>query len=862
MRPRQSSKVRRPATVRWQAYAVAALVFVAILFGGGGGEGPLNNGIIQSLAAILLSLLFASHVRGSWPLPKVAAGATWLLLSLLLIVLVQLMPLPPDLWRSLPGRELAEAALALTGSTGEWRPLSLEPEATRRAAAALLLPAAILYGIVGATRREILLIVLSAIVAAGVSGLIGALQLILGTPGWLSYYEGPNPGSASGVFANPNHHALLLIAAMLLLAFRIRADRSGDEQRRDRGVSASFHPGWLALPFFVVLTLATSSRAGMILLLVAAPGALLIALGRRSPLLWLGGLAGVALLVGLTIVFSPSGNALAVGESFIFSDDGRYSFLPDVVFTLRQYWPWGSGLGTFVPVFAPNENLDVAGSGYVNHAHNDWLEWLLEMGIVGAVWLVAAIAILLWRLGSVTRMRAQLRGTQFAAIVVGGLILLLLGLHSLIDYPGRAEAVTVVAAIAAGLIFAPLTDAPPRPLTEGGPIWPMVAGGVAGLVLALLVVRLFAAQAAVRNDNGSLALTLRPNSGDALALVAQQQLRMKNLPAARRLATAAIERAPLNSAAVRVLAMTHEPAAAMEPWRIASAMGWRDGPTQLWALQQALTNGEFEVAAVRADAFLRTRTRPPREYLAIVRTAALEPSFRAALVERLKLDPTWRGSFLNLLTEVSNQELVGTYELLRTLAATGGEPTLGEARATIGRLLERGRYDEAVALYHAVRGPRPSSAELLDDGGFDRPAEEYFANTTPFDWLLRRASGGTATVEEQNGQVLFLETDGAAARTLLSRYVPVDQGTYRLRYVRGGDPESPEALAISIRCAGGQPIATSSSEPLQGSKLQRREIQFGIGPNCPMIVIGFEARPVGRPAASEFDDFSLRRVSR
>lgn len=861
MRPRSSSSSRRAIPIRWQAYAVAALAVVAVLFGGGGAEGPVNNGVIQALAAVLLSLLLASNIRGSWPLPQAAVGAGSVLLALVLIVVLQLVPLPPGVWDSLPGRDLARAALALTGSADEWRPLSLDPEATRRVAATLLLPAAILFGLLGSTRREILLVVTGIVIAAGVSALVGALQLTLGTPGWLTFYDGPNPGTASGVFANPNHHATLLVSATLLLALLIRTAERAPTRASPRGPGGFFHPAWLALPFFIVMILATGSRAGMILLLIAAPGALLISLRGGSPLLWIGAMGAVAMLIGLTVLFSPTGNLLAIGQSFVFSDDGRYALLPDVVYTLQQYWPWGSGLGTFVPVFAPNENLDIAGAGYVNHAHNDFLEWLIETGLPGAIWLLVAVGLLAYRLVTVAINRGQLRQTQFAAVVTGALILLLIGLHGLADYPVRILANTAVAAVAVGLMFAPLTEAPPRPVAVQGSRWPLVAGGLVGLLLAAQVLRIFAAEAAVREDNGGFARWLQPQNGRALATAADEQLKMRNAAAARQLALGALDRTPLNPAAVRIVAMTSDPAAAVAPWKIASAMGWRDGLTQLWAFQQALTNAEHEVAAVRADAFLRTRGSLPQEYLAVVRTAALEPRFRAALVERLKLDPPWRRNFFLVPQGASDQELAGVTNLIEGLAGSTERPTLGEARETITRLLERGNYRKAADLYRAVRRSGGQDAQLLDDGGFDRPVEDYFTDSTPFDWLLGRWTGATTTVEEQDGRVLFVESDGTAARTLLRRYVPLGAGNYRLQYERRGDSESPEAISVVIRCAGGEPLATSPTEPLQGSGFERRQISFGIPPGCPMAELAVIARAVGRPAESQFDNFSLHRVS-
>lgn len=859
MKPRRSRNAR-PAPLRWQAWALAALVTVAILFGGGGAEGPVNNGIIQALSAILLALVFASHVRGSWPLSNAARGATWILIALLIIVVLQLVPLPPEVWRALPGRDLANSSLSLIGSSNQWRPHSLDPDGTRRFAAFLLLPMAILYGLVGATRRETLLVVRAIVFAAGVSALAGALQLILGNPDWLTYYEGPNPGAASGVFANANHHAALLNLAILCLALLIRAERGGETRGGGGTLLRDTHPGWLALPFFVAMILATGSRAGLILLALAAPGAMLIALGRRSPLLWLGGLAAVALVILVTVLFSPSGNMVAIGHSFIFSQDSRYSFLPDVLYTLRQYWPWGSGIGTFVQVFAPNENLDVASSGYVNHAHNDLVEWLIETGIIGAIWLVAALAAVLWRLFGLAARRNELRGSHFAAVLAGALILLLLALHSLVDYPARVAALSAAAAMAVSLIFTPMTDAPPRAVVvHGRPRWPLAIGGILGLVVGGLALRLFVVEAAVRDGNGALALQFQPQHGRALALAAEQQLKARNPGAARQLARAAIERAPLTPRAVRVVAMAAPDASAgIAAWRVASAMGWRDRPTQLWAFQQSLANSEWSLAAVRADAFLRTRTSKPQEYLAVLRTAAMNRDFRMALSDRLIIDPAWRTIFFQVPEKVTDEEVRGTVETLRTLAQRGDDVTLGEISPTISRLIERKQFDQATDLYRLISGGR--SASSLDDGGFDRPVDDYRTNSTPFDWLIRPVTGGTATIEEQNGRYLFVETDGTASRMLVRRYLRVPPGAYRLDYSRRGQADSPEAITISIQCVDGPQIGASSSVPLQRSGFEPRQISFVVGPNCPMIMLVFEAKPLGRPASAEFDEFSLRRV--
>lgn len=861
MRPRRSRN-DRPATIRWQAYAVAALLFAAIIFGGGGAEGPLNNGLLQGCAAILLALLFASQIRGSWPLPDSAKGPAWLLLGLFVIVLVQLLPLPPSWWQGLSGRELARSALALVGSEDHWRPLSLDPEATRRLGASLLLPAAILFGLLGATRREAVLTIRAVVAAAAASAAIGALQLALGSRSWLSYYEGPTAGAASGVFANPNHQATLFVAAILCLGFLIRANRSNDHRSGWPTAASPNLYAWLALPLFIVMTIATGSRAGLVLLPVAMIGALLIAIGRRSPRIWLGAAAAALVVAAATVLLSPAGNQLAFGQSFFFRDDARYDFLPDVIYTLQQYWPVGSGLGTFVPVFAPNENLDIAGAGYVNHAHNDLLEWLIETGALGAIWLTAAAATILWRFATVSLRGDRLRGTRYAAIVAGGCILLVFALQSVVDYPLRTDALSAIAAAAAALLFAPLPDVPASAPAIAKRRWPMIVAVIAGILLAAQVVRLYAAQAAVRSGNGELARNISPSHGEALALAAEQQLRSRNPAAATRLARSAIEHAPLTTSAVRVLAMAAaDSPAAGQSWRVASAMGWRDDATQLWALQQALANGQFDVAAIRADALLRTnRTTRPQNW-SVIRTAALEPRFRAALVERMMLDPDWRGRLLVLPPDPSDAEVAGTYEIVRALAETPKPPTRSEAKSTLAALIDRNQHRRAWQLFERLFLPAGGGARLpkID---FDSRALETSSEATPFDWTLRRSDDLLVSFEQGDGVVrLVVGSSGNSAARAAQRLVALPPGSYRLAFQMRGDTDAPEALPISVYCVGSdQPLARSPVAPLNGTGLEPREFAFAVPGECPMLLLAVEAKPSDGPRRAEFERLSLSRL--
>jgi O-antigen ligase/polysaccharide polymerase Wzy-like membrane protein len=849
---------RRPG---WPAFAIAAMLAGAILFGGGGAEGAFNNGIILAASAVLLFGLFAGHWSGLRPLPRSALIPVLLILGFLLVGTAQLVPLPPHLWRAQPGRELAVSALQLVHAADAWRPLSLDPEATRRSMAAVLLPAAMMFAVIGATRREIALLLYTIIGCAVVSAVLGTLQVALRYPPWLTYYEGGNFGAAAGVFANVNHQAALLLVAILCVGISVRLSRPAPVPR-PRGGSMRFNAAWLLVPIFVVIVFATGSRAGLLLVALAVAVSAVIGLGRASARLLTGVLLAVAVVAFVLAEVSPAGNNLPVGQSFLFSSDRRYAILPDVLFTLKQFWPVGSGLGTFAQVFAVNENLDIAGAEFVNHAHNDLLELLIETGLAGLVWLVVAVAAIIVRV-TLVQLRDSIGGSSQAAIAWTGLfILILLGLHSLADYPLRTQAIAALAGIAAGLVFAPATaELPAKPALARR----LAAFGIAilvGAVVAAEVLRMYAAQAEVRAGRGAAAVKVDPANGSGLAFAAEQQLVGHHLAGARALAASAIRQSPLTVRAVRVLALAEdlEHRQGMAAWRIASAMGWRDPPTQFWAMQQALANHEYATAAIRADALLRTSRDVGAARIGTIRTVAAYAPFRTELIRRLLLEPRWAAAYFIVPEAASDRELEGAYLTLTDLARAGAQITAQDARSTIQALINRRAYASAVSLDRLVsrRGSNSAAARL----NFDQSADRYVFDVTPFDWNIVNGVGTVTSVEQSGSRrVLVLGTDGRHQYQPVRKYLALAPGAYSLGYSMQGDPESAAALRIAVYCAGSKvPLATSSSDPLQGLDFVRRDLRFTLAASCPLVLLAFEAMPAERPVEAQFADLSLGRV--
>ncbi|MBI4725406.1 MAG: O-antigen ligase family protein, partial [Rhodomicrobium sp.] len=123
--------------------------------------------------------------------------------------------------------------------------------------------------------------------------------------------------------------------------------------------------------------------------------------------------------------------------------------------------PLGTGLGSFVPVYATAEKEKDVFAGYANRAHDDFAELLLETGAAGALLLLAFIvwfARRAYQAWTVPRLEAADFPSQLAK--ASSLIIGLLLLHSLTDYPLRTTALAAVFAFFCAILAAPAVELP------------------------------------------------------------------------------------------------------------------------------------------------------------------------------------------------------------------------------------------------------------------------------------------------------------------------------------------------------------------------------------------------------------------
>jgi len=127
----------------------------------------------------------------------------------------------------------------------------------------------------------------------------------------------------------------------------------------------------------------------------------------------------------------------------------RAQTAPTVRHAADLYFPFGSGLGSFDPVYRALEPIGAVTSSYFNHAHDDALELLVETGVFG---MSVLGAFLVWWLWIAARLLTRGRDAASQVAAFASLAVLALLAHSLVDYPLRTTAMASLFALACGLM--------------------------------------------------------------------------------------------------------------------------------------------------------------------------------------------------------------------------------------------------------------------------------------------------------------------------------------------------------------------------------------------------------------------------
>ena len=458
--------IRAPARLRPSlAFVLLSLMLTLLWLAGGASVAMVMGQVVIRTASI--TVLIAATLLGLRP-DLQDAKPVWVILGAAIgLVLFQLLPLPPALWQTLPGRATFAEAARAAGQPQPWRSWAIVPGGAINAAASLIVPLTVLL-LVNCFRHDELTSLPDLLLAVIVGAmLVGLLQF--------SGADMTNPlvnaerGMIDGLFANRNHFALFLaIGCVVAPVWAYNQDnvkRSSNRLRVKWRVPVAF----ALVILFVLVILASGSRAGILLGLLGTGIGLLIVhhhigddLKHYDRWVFPAVIAGIIGMVALAVLASViAGRAVSIDRvvTFALTQDLRARNLPVVLKMVWDYFPAGSGFGGFDPLFRVYEPLQFLQPEYFNHAHNDFVEVVLDGGLAALLLLIGALA---WWARSTIRAWCSPADGQ-ALPRMGSAILLLIFAASAVDYPARTPIIMAVAVIAAICLCFQATGRVPLP---------------------------------------------------------------------------------------------------------------------------------------------------------------------------------------------------------------------------------------------------------------------------------------------------------------------------------------------------------------------------------------------------------------
>jgi len=434
----------------------AAIVVFAPLVRGGNRPLPLAVLEITGLALLVFLAWTRSDLMKGLPSPL-----RWGVALLVLVPLMQLLPVPMAWWALLPGRAPFAQVLEIAGEGPGWRAISIHPAATQYSWLVMIPCLAVFLAVRQLDRRRMRRIAMLFAAVACVEAILGVLQA--GSPPGSAFHLG-NPyggGAATGTYINKNHFAGVIEMAlpMLLAVWAVevlpRLTHTGEvlrEHPRNADVKFAVRGLFSVLTIILLLALLLSrSRAGISAGMLAFGMAIVM-------LVWKAATAQVkavlAIVAAGAVMFAASVPLTPVLERFAPDEvaqqaGGRWDLTIDSLQAARAFMPLGSGLGTFADVFPRYQGGAII--GFADHAHNDYAELLVELGIAGLALMVLLAVAYAMRWRSVMRNKRS-RRTRFLQIAAG-LGMLALAIHGFFDFNFHIPANAIYFSLLAGIFF-------------------------------------------------------------------------------------------------------------------------------------------------------------------------------------------------------------------------------------------------------------------------------------------------------------------------------------------------------------------------------------------------------------------------
>jgi len=422
---------------------------------------------LTALAMTAAYLLMKEKMEINPYLSRSLRWPKYLCLAFFLIIFIQIVPLPKFLVKILSPHAYSFQEIYFPHFLEtKFMSLSLIPSQTFRAGMELLSYFLIGFLIVKTvTRSRQIKRIISLLIVMGVfEAFYGLFELYRKNPRILFYKKIYNLDSVTGTFVNRNHFSgyleMIIPLAIGLIIARIDIFSLSGMRWRERivhlagrGISTNL----LISVSLVVMSLAiifSKSRSGVFLLVFAFIlffELIILYFGRvRYRQQWVKNfLRVVFLIITLISLYIGVGATLERFALDKLLQEGRPLYWTQMTTMIADFPLFGTGLGTFASVYPAYEKIGV--DGFLVHAHNDYLEYFSELGIVGTIFLLGAIfymtanSFLFWR---------RRRNPEVKGLALGGIVaIVVMMVHSFSDFNLHIPANMLLFSIVLSLTF-------------------------------------------------------------------------------------------------------------------------------------------------------------------------------------------------------------------------------------------------------------------------------------------------------------------------------------------------------------------------------------------------------------------------